>query len=82
MNFRSVLAVPVLCLGLFLSLDAHAAARGSVDFVRIYDNVLGQAQVYALMDPSRVPGPASGVLSVLGLSLLGVSVGRGWRRGA
>jgi hypothetical protein len=53
-----------------------------VDLVSLYDNVLGQAQLYALMDPSRVPGPASGALIVVGLSLLGLSVARGWRRGA
>jgi hypothetical protein len=77
MKFRSALAATALCL----SLDAHAASGGSVDLVRLYDNVLVQAQVYALMDPSRVPGPASGALIVVGLSLLGLSVARGWRRG-
>ena len=66
MKFRSALAVTALCL----SLDAHAAAGGSVDLVRLYDSVLGQAQLYALMDPSRVPGPASGALIVVGLSLV------------
>jgi hypothetical protein len=78
MKFRSALAV----MALYLSLDAHAATGGSVDLVRLYDSVLGQAQLYALMDPSRVPGPASGALIVVGLSLLVLSVARGWRRGA
>ena len=78
MTFRSALAVTALCL----SLDAHAASGGSVDLVRLYDSVLGQAQLYALMDPSQVPGPASGALIVVGLSLLGLSVARGRRRGS
>ena len=78
MKFRSALAATALCL----SLDAHSATVGSVDLVRLYDSVLGQAQLYALMDPSQVPGPASGALIVVGLSLLGLSVARGWRRGA
>jgi hypothetical protein len=55
------------------------AAAGSVDFIRIYDNVLTQAQVYALMDPSQVPEPASGAPMVMGLSLLGLSVAKGRR---
>lgn len=37
---------------------------------------------YALMDPSRVPGPASLGLAVVALVLFGLSVGRGRRRGA
>jgi hypothetical protein len=35
---------------------------------------------YALMDPSRVPGPASLALVVVALALFGLSVGRGRRR--
>ena len=58
----------------------NEAAAGSVDFIRIYDNVLTQAQVYALMDPSKVPEPASAALMVMGLSLLGLSVGKGRRQ--
>lgn len=36
---------------------------------------------YALMDPSRVPGPATLALVVVALALLALSVGRGRRRG-
>jgi hypothetical protein len=44
-------------------------------------NLYSVLAAYALMDPSRVPGPASLALIVVGLSLLGFSVGKGWRRG-
>lgn len=37
---------------------------------------------YALMDPSRVPGPASLGLVVVALILFGLSFARGRRRGA
>jgi hypothetical protein len=36
---------------------------------------------YALMDPSRVPGPASLALVVVALALFGLAIGRGRRRG-
>ena len=36
---------------------------------------------YALMDPSRVPGPVSLALIVVALTLFGLSVGKGRRRG-
>ena len=39
-----------------------------------------QAQVRALVDPSQVPEPAGGALMVMGLSLLGLSVGKGRRQ--
>jgi hypothetical protein len=35
---------------------------------------------YALMDPSRVPGPATLALVVVALALFGLTVGRGRRR--
>jgi hypothetical protein len=45
-------------------------------------NLVSVLAAYAQMDPSRVPGPASLALIVVASVLLGLSVGRGWRRGA
>jgi hypothetical protein len=45
-------------------------------------NLVSILAAYAQMDPSRMPGPASLALIVWALVLLGLSVGRGRRRGA
>ena len=65
----------------FFKDDGGEAATGSVDFIHLYDNALGQQQVTAL-NAADVPEPASLGLVGAGLALVGWTRRRKQRKAA
>lgn len=55
----------------------NEAGAGQVDYIRSFSTALSAAEVASLGNPSNVPEPATAVLALLGLAVIG---GKGWRR--
>ena len=49
------------------------AGPGAVDFIHIYDTALSAAEVKQMVDPSQVAEPASALLLLCGLGMLGIA---------
>jgi hypothetical protein len=63
----------VYSIDMAFHLDALGSWRKIVDSIHIYDAALSAAEVHQLVNPSQVAEPASALLVLCGLGMLGVA---------